>query len=247
MAGDRSTGRVTLVGAGPGGADLITVRGARALATADVVVHDHLVDPEVLALAPSGASRISVGKNKGGGTPQEEIIRVLVAEARSGRHVVRLKGGDPFVYGRGAEEVDGVAAAGIAVDVVPGLTSALAGPALAGISVTERGIAASTLVISGHRAGDDEYDWAAVARAADTIVVLMAATTASQVARRLLAGGRRPDDAVAVVHRAGRGDQSVTTSTLVGLAARGEALPGPCVVVIGPAARRASARCGEPR
>lgn len=247
MGRGRPAGRVTLVGAGPGGADLITVRGARALSTADVVVHDHLVDAEVLELAPPDACRIPVGKTKGGGTPQDEIIGLLIAHARSGRHVVRLKGGDPFLYGRGAEEVDALTAAGIGVEVVPGLTSALAGPALAGISVTERGIAASTLIISGHRVGSDEYDWAAVARAADTIVVLMAATTASQVARRLLGGGRRPDDAVAVVHRAGRSDQTVTTCRLVELAARVEPLPGPCVVVIGAVARRANNRCGGPR
>jgi siroheme synthase len=153
--------------------------------------------------------------------------------------VVRLKGGDPFVFGRGAEEVDAVGRAGIEVDVVPGLSSALAGPALAGVPITERGTAASALIISGHRVGSGDYDWVAVARAADTIVVLMAASTAPEVARRLLDAGRPGCDPVAVVHRAGRCDQQVLTCDLGTLAARPSDLPSPCVVTIGAVAARA--------
>lgn len=234
-------GEVTLVGAGPGGADLITVRGARALSRADVVVHDFLVDPEVLDLAPPDAERVCVGKAKGHGATQDDINRILVHHARRGRRVVRLKGGDPFLFGRGGEEVEAVRAAGFDVSVVPGLTSALAGPALAGIPVTHRGESASTLVLTGHRAGPTDYDWPAVAHAADTLVVLMAATTAGAVARRLLDAGRPRDEPVAVVHRAGRHDQAVTVGDLAGLAARDRPLAGPCVIVIGRVAARAEA------
>jgi uroporphyrin-III C-methyltransferase len=235
----RSPGRVTLVGAGPGGADLITVRGARALGRADVVVHDQLVDPEVLDLAPCTAERLCVGKTKGGGFGQDEINRILIEHASRGANVVRLKGGDPFVFGRGGEEVDEVRAAGLEVEVVPGLSSALAGPALAGVPVTHRGEAASVLIISGHRVGPTDYDWQAVARAADTIVVLMAATTATVVADRLLRAGRPAGDPVAVVHRAGRADQLVTTFDLAALAGRSSPLASPCVVAIGTVAARA--------
>jgi uroporphyrin-III C-methyltransferase len=137
---------VVLVGAGPGGADLITVRGARRLAGADVVVHDRLSDADLLDLVPPAAELVDVGKCKGAGARQEEINAVLVDRARRGLRVVRLKGGDPFVYGRGGEEADALLAAGLEVEVVPGLTSAFAAPALAGIAVTERGGAASVAV-----------------------------------------------------------------------------------------------------
>ncbi len=234
------TGRVTLVGAGPGGADLITVRGARALAAADVVLYDRLADPALLDLAPVAAERIPVGKAKGEGMDQDDIARLLVERALQGNHVVRLKGGDPFVFGRGAEELDAVWAAGIEASVVPGLTSAIAGPALAGIPLTHREDAASFLVLTGHRAGATDADWSAVARAADTLVVLMGASTAPELAANLVAGGRPPTDPVAVVHRAGLPGQQVRTLDLATLAASGSPLPSPSVLVIGPVARRAT-------
>ncbi|MDY7106939.1 MAG: siroheme synthase CysG [Actinomycetota bacterium] len=233
-------GRVTIVGAGPGGADLITVRGARAIASADVILYDRLADPELLTLAPVGVERIPVGKAKGHGVDQDEIARLLVERARRGDHVVRLKGGDPFVFGRGGEELDAVTAAGFACEVVPGLSSSMAGAALAGIPVTHRGEAASVLVLSGHRAhADDDYDWAAVAAGADTIVVLMAATTAGAVGRRLLDAGRPAEEPVAVVHRAGTETQESTVSTLAELAERGSPYPSPSILVIGRVAARA--------
>lgn len=188
----RRLGRVTLVGAGPGGADLITLRGARALATADVVVYDRLADPELLDLAPHAARRIEVGKAKGWGISQDDINEILVHEARAGAHVVRLKGGDPFVFGRGSEECDALATAGIQCEVVPGVSSALAAPALFGVPLTHRGESASFTVLSGHRVADADHDWSALARSGSTVVVLMAASTAGDVAARLIAAVVRP-------------------------------------------------------
>ncbi len=226
-------GTVTLVGAGPGGADLITVRGAAALARADVVVYDRLADPALLDLAPVVAERIPVGKAKGSGTDQEEINAILVEHARRGARVVRLKGGDPFVFGRGSEERDAVVAAGFACDVVPGLSSSMSGPALAGIPLTHRGMSASFTVLSGHRITRADHDWEALARSGSTLVVLMGASTASEIAGRLLAGGRADDEPVALVHRAGHPDGQTIVSTLRDLCDEGCPLPAPVVIVIG--------------
>ena len=232
-------GSVTLVGAGPGGADLITVRGATALARADVVVHDRLADPALLDLAPPWAERVPVGKAKGSGTAQDVINEVLVDRARRGAQVVRLKGGDPFVFGRGGEEHDAVVAAGIGCTVVPGLSSALAAPGLAGIPLTERGGAASFTVLSGHRVADADHDWGALARSASTLVVLMGASTARDVAARLLDGGCPTGEPVAVVHAAGTPAMRVGRLDLGGLAADGCPFPAPCVIVVGDVARHA--------
>ncbi|MEZ5372460.1 MAG: uroporphyrinogen-III C-methyltransferase [Microthrixaceae bacterium] len=227
------TGSVTLVGAGPGGADLITMRGAAALARADVVVYDRLADPALLDLAPVVAVRIPVGKAKGSGTDQEVINATLIEHAKRGSHVVRLKGGDPFVFGRGSEERDAVVAAGLACDVVPGLSSSMSGPALAGIPLTHRGMSASFTVLSGHRVAEADHDWDALARSGSTLVVLMGASTASEIATRLLAGGRPADEPVALVHRAGRPDARTIVSTLCELRDGGCPLPAPVVIVIG--------------
>ena len=231
-----AAGVVSIVGAGPGAADLITVRGLRALEAADVVVFDRLVEAEVLDLAPTSALRVPVGKGKGFGVAQEEIAQLLVFHARSGRHVVRLKGGDPFVFGRGLEEVEALDAAGLEHDVVPGLSSALAGPALAGISLTDRRYAASFTVLSGHRADDESYDWSSVARSADTLVVLMAASTAAAVCRCLLAAGRPADDRVAMISSAGRLEQLVHRGRLDEVALDGSPFLSPMTMVIGAAA-----------
>ncbi|HJX08026.1 MAG TPA: uroporphyrinogen-III C-methyltransferase, partial [Actinomycetota bacterium] len=173
------TGRVVLVGAGPGDPDLITVKGARALAEADVVVYDRLAAPELLQLAPETAERVYVGKEPGGhAMKQHEIDAVLVEQARLGRNVVRLKGGDPFVFGRGGEELLACAEAGIACEVVPGITSAVAAPAAAGIPVTHRGIAQSFAVVTASTVGaahkPDVTDLSRIATAVDTLVLLMA-------------------------------------------------------------------------
>ncbi len=234
-------GRVTLVGAGPGGADLITVRGARALAEADVVVFDRLADPELLDLAPRTAERICVGKSKGEGVDQESINALLVERAARGCHVVRLKGGDPFVFGRGSEERDAVESAGLRCEVVPGLSSALAAPALAGIPLTHRGVSASFTVLTGHRITESDHDWSALARSGSTLVVLMGASTGADVARCLLAEGRRPDEPVAAVHRAGTPDVATATLTLDQLAIDGCPFVSPTVIVIGLVAAFAAA------
>ena len=236
----RRSGRVTLVGAGPGGADLITVRGAAALATADLVVYDRLADPSLLDLASVVAERVPVGKRKGSGASQNDINALMRERAARGDHVVRLKGGDPYVFGRGAEEVDALAEAGIPVEVVPGLSSALAGPLLAGISLTERGKAASFTVISGHRDGEADQDWEAVASGPDTLVILMAASNADVIAERLIAGGRKENEPAAVIHRVGFEDQRHVVTNLEGLATEGCPFPSPCVIVIGEVAARSA-------
>ncbi len=236
-------GRITLVGAGPGGADLITVRGAKALAAADVVVYDRLADPGLLDLAPPAAERIPVGKGKGYGATQAEINALLVERSVSGSHVVRLKGGDSFVFGRGQEEVDAAAAAGVPIEVVPGVSSAVAAPALAGIPLTDRRLAASFTVLTGHQADSTSPspDWAAAAAGGGTIVVLMAASTAAAVARRLHAGGRPGHEPVAFVHAAGTADERATRTDLAAVLVDGCPFPAPTVMVVG-----AVARCATP-
>ncbi|MEM7142147.1 MAG: uroporphyrinogen-III C-methyltransferase [Actinomycetota bacterium] len=225
-------GRVTLVGAGPGGSDLVTVRGANALARADVVLYDRLADPALLELAPPAAAKIPVGKSKGTGVAQSEIHGLLVEHAHAGRHVVRLKGGDPFVFGRGGEEADALAQRGVEVEVVPGLSSALAGPALAGISLTERLSASSFVVLSGHHVAEADPDLSVHARSRATLVVMMAASTAAEVAR-VVAAHRGDDEPVAFVHRAGRADQQVAVSTLGRVVSDGCPFASPSVMVVG--------------
>lgn len=233
-----AVGKVTLVGAGPGGADLITVRGANALRQADVIVYDRLADPELVDFAPAAAERICVGKGKGFGPSQSDICEVIVSRARAGLHVVRLKGGDPFVFGRGGEEVEAVESAGIDVEVVPGVSSALGAPLLAGISLTDRRLASSFTVLSGHHCAVSDHDWHTSAQSAATLVVLMAASTADAVAQRLIESGRAPLDPVAFVHAAGTDEQRVAYCDLTETARRGCPFPSPTVMVVGPVAAR---------
>ncbi len=235
-------GTVALVGAGPGGADLITLKGARLLGRADVVVHDRLVDPGLLDLAPVVAERVPVGKSKGGGWTQEEINRVLIEKATQGFNVVRLKGGDPFVFGRGGEEVEAMTEAGIPVEVVPGLSSAVAGATLAGIPLTHRGQSASFTVLSGHRIADHDHDWEPLARSASTLVVLMGVSTAGDIAQRLMEAGRPTDEPVAIVHMAGRAEQQVAVTDLTELARDGSPLASPAIIVVGPVVARMADR-----
>jgi uroporphyrin-III C-methyltransferase len=193
----------------------------------------------VLALVNRSVPRISVGKRKGWGTSQAEIHELLVDEARAGAHVVRLKGGDPFVFGRGGEEVAALHAAGVPVSVIPGVSSALAAPTLAGIPVTHRNLADTVTVITGHRAGqgpEDDDRWSHVAAIGGTVVVLMGASTAAAVAWRLLRGGRRYDEPAAVIRSAGTSEQTVVRCRLGDLAADGSPLAAPSVLVIGPTA-----------
>ena len=229
------TGRVILVGAGPGDPELITVRGARALADADVVVYDRLVAPELLELAPV-AERIYVGKEPGrSATPQPEIERILIDRALAGEVVVRLKGGDPFVFGRGAEEVTACANADVAVEVIPGVTSAVAAPAAAGIPVTHRRVARSFAVVTGSTAHGEDVDLTPIATATDTLVVLMVAGRLQRTCQELIAAGRAADEPAAIVQWAWTPEQRTVTGTLADLPTLAEAasLGPPATLVVG--------------
>jgi uroporphyrin-III C-methyltransferase len=221
-----------LVGAGPGDPDLLTLRAARLIAAADVVLYDRLVAPEVLALARPGADLIDVGKRPGGSHTQGVLNDLLVLHATSGRRVVRLKGGDPFVFGRGGEEVEVLAAAGIDCEVVPGISSAIAGPAAAGIPVTHRQVSRAFTVITGHEAADTEpVDWSAAARLGGTLVVLMGVERRAVIAAALIAAGVRVDMPVAVVRDATTDTQRVWSGRLDALA--DAPVASPSVIVIG--------------
>jgi uroporphyrinogen III methyltransferase/synthase len=231
---------VYLVGAGPGDPGLLTRRGATLLARADVVLHDRLVSPGVLDLVPATATLIDVGKDPdavGGGERQDEIARLLVEHGRTAAVVVRLKGGDPFLFGRGGEEVDALERAGVPWEVVPGVSSAFGVPAAVGIPVTQRGLASSVTVVTG-RVGapgaDGGPDWEALARAGGTLVILMGMTTRGAIADALLGGGRAPDTPVAVIARGTTPSEQVARTTLAGLAA--VELEAPAVIVVGPVA-----------
>jgi uroporphyrin-III C-methyltransferase len=228
---------VSLVGAGPGHPGLFTLRGAELLGRADVVVYDRLIAHELLELAPPGAELIDVGKNPGESSRQSDINALLVEHGRAGREVVRLKGGDPFVFGRGGEEAEALRKAGVAYEVVPGVTSAFAAPAAAGIPVTHRTLSTSVTVVTG-RVGDasaaDTVDWQALGNAGGTLVILMGVSERADIAARLIAGGRLPDTPAAVVHWGTATGQEVVRTTLDGLAS--VALPAPSVIVVGPVA-----------
>jgi uroporphyrinogen III methyltransferase / synthase len=239
---------VYLVGAGPGHPGLLTRRGAELLARADVVLHDRLVSAAVLSLAPPDAVLVDVGKepDAAGADQQMEIARLLVEHGRSAAVVVRLKGGDPFVFGRGGEEVQVLRQAGIDWEVVPGVSSAFGVPAVAGIPVTQRGMASSVTVVTG-RVGDaaapGAVDWAALARAGGTLVVLMGVATRAAVADELVQGGRDRDTPVAVIERGTGPDERVVRTTLGGLGS--VQVRGPAVIVVGPVAALGSSASGE--
>ena len=228
---------VYLVGAGPGDPGLLTLRAAEVLARADVVFYDRLSISSLLDLAPPSAERISVGKTpRGPSTPQEEINAMLVERGRRGECVVRLKAGDPFVFARGGEEALALAAAGVPFEVVPGITSAIAAPAYAGVPVTHRGLSTSFTVVTGHEDpwSATETDWDAVARVGGTIVVLMGVATRGEIAAKLIAAGRDPETPVAAVSWGTRPEQRTVRTTLAGLA---DAPVGPTsAIVIGPVA-----------
>ncbi|SRR5713101_813262 len=232
-------GTVALVGAGPGDPGLITVRGRDLLRDAEVVVYDRLVHPKLLDEAPPDARLVFAGKACGMHALSQDVINaLLITEARQGRRVVRLKGGDPFVFGRGGEEALALAKAGIPFEVVPGVTSAVAVPAAAGIPLTHRGVASSVAVVTGHSdAGgvSPPVQWARLAGAVDTIVVLMGLANLRRIARELIAHGHDPRTPVALIERGTTEAQRTVTATLDDLA-QGTAGPGlepPVVAVIG--------------
>jgi uroporphyrin-III C-methyltransferase len=233
------SGIVYLVGAGPGDPRLITVLGLDCLRQADVLVYDRLISPALLDEAPPQAERIFVGKKPGDhARRQEEINELLVRHAREGKVVVRLKGGDPFVFGRGGEEALACAEAGVSWKIVPGVSSAVGVPARAGIPMTHRGVSGGFAVVTGHCAEGDRQDWAALARM-ETLVILMGLSRLSEIAARLLFHGRAADTPVAVVASGTLPDERVVVSTLSAIAAE-VALAGlapPATIVVGEVVR----------
>jgi uroporphyrin-III C-methyltransferase len=198
----RKLGKVYLIGAGPGDPLLLTLKAAKAIATSDVIVYDYLVNPEILAHARRGAELVYVGKRAGKPSiSQSEINNILIERATRGEMVARVKGGDPFVFGRGGEEAEALAEANIEWEVIPGVSSGVAAAAYAGIPLTHRGLASSVAFITGHESDKDGrgLDWAALAHAADTLVVFMCAETITTIAGRLVRSGRAPSTPVAII------------------------------------------------
>ena len=232
------SGKIILVGAGPGGKGLLTLRGLEALGEADAVVYDRLVSEEILSLIPSSAEKIDAGKSPGSHpVPQPEINRILVEKAEEGQTVVRLKGGDPFVFGRGGEELDIPAEKGIPFEVVPGVTSAVAALSEAGIPVTARGVASSFHVITGHQKGDEplQIPFDALAKAGGTLVFLMGMGALPKLAEGLISAGMDPETPAAIVENGARPEQRKLLSTLARLPEEAAAmgLHSPAVIAVG--------------
>jgi uroporphyrinogen III methyltransferase / synthase len=239
QASGNSLGKVCLVGAGPGDPGLITIRGAQCLAEADVVLYDYLVNPELLRHVSAAAERVCLGHPHGGRQMhQQEINRRMVAAAQAGKKVVRLKSGDPYLFGRGAEEVETLIAAGIPYEVIPGVTAAFAAASHAGIPITHRDLASAVALITGHRRGDgagSELDYHSLARFPGTLVFYMGMTTSRQWSEALLRGGRSPDTPVAIVRRASWPDQETIRCTLATMAdlIERQGIRPPAVIIVG--------------
>jgi uroporphyrin-III C-methyltransferase len=240
-AGAPQRGKVWLVGAGPGDPDLLTLKAARLLAGARLVLHDHLVGEGVMALVPRAARRICVGKRDRHHTlPQEEINALLVQLGAAGEQVVRLKGGDPYVFGRGGEEALALAEAGIPFEVVPGITSAQGMSAYAGIPLSHRDHASSIVFATGHcREGGAAPDWAALARPRQTVVIYMGLAALATICRQLVAHGLAPDTPAAVVEQATTARQRIVSATLLTLPllAQAQQVAAPALVVVGEVVR----------
>jgi uroporphyrinogen III methyltransferase/synthase len=228
-------GKVFLVGAGPGDPRLLTLRAAELLESADVVATDALVSADVLVRVPKEAEVIFVGKRAGAhAVPQADINRLLIEKARAGKRVVRLKGGDPFVFGRGGEEAEELAAAGIPFEVVPGISSAIAGPAYAGIPVTHRTYAAAVTFVTGHESDDSAgIDWSTLAALKGTIVFMMGAANLVLITKNLREHGMRAAQPVAVISKATTAEQSVITGTLADISERVVDIATPAIIVVG--------------
>jgi uroporphyrin-III C-methyltransferase len=242
------TGTVHLVGAGPGDSDLLTLRAARLLMQARLVVHDGLVDPSILAMAPAGARFVSVAKRRNHHTlPQEDINALLVREALRGNDVVRLKGGDPFIFGRGGEEVEACRAAGVPVEIVPGISAANGAAAAAQIPLTHRESASIVSFVAGQCSGKSgglaDQDWAGLAGKGRTLVIYMGVKTAPRIAEKLMADGLAPDVPVAVVENAARASMRVLRGPLAGLPelVRRERVKSPALIIIGEVTAREDA------
>lgn len=230
------SGKVYLVGAGPGDPGLMTVRGLQLLHAAQVVVYDQLVNPALLEQTCSKAQQIFVGKQAGRHSiAQNEINEVLVNYAQQGYQVVRLKGGDPFVFGRGGEEAEVLAAAGVPFEIVPGVSSAVAAPAYAGIPLTHRKFASSFAVVTGHEATNakSSVDWSKLATAVDTLVILMGLHNLRAVVAKLVEHGRTAETPVAVIHQGTTPDQQSVVGTLADIAEKSAGLKAPALIVVG--------------
>jgi uroporphyrin-III C-methyltransferase / precorrin-2 dehydrogenase / sirohydrochlorin ferrochelatase len=247
-------GRVILVGAGPGDPDLLTVRAVREIAAADVVFADRLVGKGVLKLIPDSAEIVHVGKSKGEhSVPQSEIHRRMIETALAGRRVVRLKGGDPFIFGRGGEELEALRAAGVEVDVVPGISSALGCAATSQIPLTHRDIAQTVTFVTGHAAlgAEPDLDWNALARPNQTVVVFMGLGNADAIAARLIAAGRSAATPVAVIENGTRENEISAFGALGDITSviQSAGIQGPALLVIGEvvALAKESASTAHPR
>jgi len=241
----RKTGTIYLVGAGPGPVDLLTLRAARLIEGASVIVHDGLIGPDILHLARPDARLISVAKQRARHTmPQDEINALLVHEALAGHDVVRLKGGDPFIFGRGGEEAETARAAGVPVEVVPGISAANGAAAASQIALTHRDASSIVSFVAGQCKGLSEQDWSGLAGKGRTLVIYMGVSTAAAIAEKLMADGLAPDTPVAVVERATQANERLVTSLLAdlaGLVAR-EAIASPALIIVGDVAALPAAR-----
>jgi len=233
-----ASGKVYLVGAGPGDPKLLTVKAVELLRDADVVIYDRLVGEKIVDLAPKKAEKIYVGKRTGKHeVPQDKITELIIEKARLGGKVVRLKGGDPFIFGRGGEEAEALADRGIDFEVVPGISSSVAAPLYAGIPLTHRDYASSVAIITGHSAGDGErvVDWARIAGSVDTMVILMGVESLQSIAQKLIQGGLKPETPAAVVESGTLPQQRTIIGKLNTIAKEAEAkkIEPPAVIVIG--------------
>jgi uroporphyrin-III C-methyltransferase len=235
-ASNTPVGTVYLVGAGPGDPDLLTLRAARLIMSTKIIVHDGLVDPAILAMAGPDAKMVSVAKRRSRHTmPQDEINALLVGEALSGNDVVRLKGGDPFVFGRGGEEMQAAHAAGVAVEVVPGISAANGAAAAAQIPLTHRDHASIVSFVAGQCKGLTEQNWAGLAGVGRTLVIYMGVSTAAPIAEKLMADGLAPDMPLAVIENAARPEMRVLRGSLAALPqlVAAEKIKSPALIVIG--------------
>ncbi|MCK0128991.1 uroporphyrinogen-III C-methyltransferase [Erythrobacter sp. F6033] len=231
-----NTGTIFLVGAGPGDPDLLTLRAARLIEQAETIVHDGLVSREILAMARPTARLISVAKQRSKHTlPQEEINALLVREALAGRDVVRLKGGDPLIFGRGGEEAEDAKAAGVNVEIVPGISAANGAAAATQIALTHRDASSIVSFVAGQCKGLSDQNWSGLAGAGRTLVIYMGVKTAPQIAEKLMADGLAPDMPLAVIENAARSDMRVVRGMLAGLPdlVTNEKIKSPALIVIG--------------
>ena len=231
-----NTGTIYLVGAGPGDPDLLTLRAARLIEHAEIIVHDGLVDPAILALARPDAELISVAKKRARHTlPQEDINALLIREAKKGRDVIRLKGGDPLVFGRGGEEAEDARAAGVPVQIVPGISAANGAAAASQIALTHRDASSIVSFVAGQCKGLSDQNWSGLAGKGRTLVIYMGVKTAPQIAEKLMGDGLTPDVPVAVIENAARSNMRVVRGLLAGLPdlITQNAIKSPALIVIG--------------